>query len=677
MRAVARPSGAALLATFAGVVAIGACNESIDLFDPTLAVPPPPDQSWVPPQEDLPPPNYNECGDVNQTCTMLQLGPPFRLSSDPDADPLEHDEGLRRDLDGYLSLSQSGPGPDLVWIANDADPLLGGTVSKIDSRAVRELARYPSVTCYSNATGSRKACDGVNGCCSADDWERWQARKPTHQAVQTTANNPSRVAVDFTGDVYVSNRAFGGQSSVTHITAATERCIDRNANGRIDTSSDVNANGLIEVDCNGDGLPDDAESVARKPCSNGAQQEYFGLDDECVLWTTNTFRPKAVGRPIALVNSFDVEDPWNEEVDVWAGSYATGAYARIRGATGRYADDVQLPDECWKQGTGPYGVVIDAGGIGWSVSMGQGRLCYFEARELGANRAGSVRDPDWGQMEGYGVTLDRENLVWVGGGVARYAPDRSGGFGALGAGWWTRIQGLAGNGIAADTRSPGAWFVWSCNGQGSVLQIPASAIPPAHADQIVVPGKWPSIRMPCYGVGVDSLQNLWGIDKVQGTRALVDRLGNIAQPTVNGPPFGNNKCPAGSSCPNPGAYTYSDFSGFGFRNFTAPRGFYSYVVRSRCLEQNPTWGTRWIKAEWERELPGAGSFSVRVRNGDTSMPDGSWSPFTQPATAFAIDLSRQPDSKYLELQFGFGTSDVQASPVLKGARLFYECIFEK
>ena len=62
----------------------------------------------------------------------------------------------------------------------------------------------------------------------------------TWQAVQITANNPSRTAVDFNGDIWVANRAFGGQSSVTKIANDLTECADRNGTPGLQTSSDVN-----------------------------------------------------------------------------------------------------------------------------------------------------------------------------------------------------------------------------------------------------------------------------------------------------------------------------------------------------------------------------------------------------------------------------------------------------
>ena len=78
-----------------------------------------------------------------------------------------------------------------IWVANSPE----GTVSKIDTRTAAEVARY--------RTGPEDNPD------------------------------PSRTAVELTGDVAVLNRA----GSVTKIAALLERCVDGNANGTIETSS--------------------------------------------------------------------------------------------------------------------------------------------------------------------------------------------------------------------------------------------------------------------------------------------------------------------------------------------------------------------------------------------------------------------------------------------------------
>ena len=166
---------------------------------------------------------------------------------------------------------------------------------------------------------------------------------PGHQAVLRQSNSPSRTAIDFNGDIFVANRAFGGQSSVTKIANEVASCKDRNKNGKIDTSSDVNGDGVIQTDCNNDGQPDDIASVKATPCTNGLKQEFFGDDDECVLWTTNT-NPQSgqYGRPLGLGPGINDQGP----SAAWAGTYQDGKFYRIDGTTGQTKAEVQLPGAC-------------------------------------------------------------------------------------------------------------------------------------------------------------------------------------------------------------------------------------------------------------------------------------------------------------------------------------------
>ena len=635
------------------------------------------------PGDDMADPNAgtpDNCGDPGQdpACIDVQNGPPnkpFPLGSDPMKDPNYKDQGVNRDPNGYLALDSTHSSFNYVWIANSQE----NTTSKIDSKTVRELARYPTYTCFSLKTGSSAQCDGTNGCCAIDDWPRYQARKnkqqqPGHQQVLTSNLSPSRTSVDFNGDLFISNRAFGGQSSVTKIANELVNCIDRNHNGKIETSSDTSGNGWIETDCNGDGQPDDINSVKGKPCNNGLKQEYYGVDDECVVWTSNTFDSNMIGRPLGLgPGAVD-----SGSSDAWAGSYQSGIFVRIDGKTGLDKDDTKV-------GNNPYGLAVDATGIAWAGPLGGPTLCYFDTNK--SSDTACARTPQGFSVSGYGVTLDRDQNVWIGSGVMRYTPDRSNKFANLGNGFWMKIQGANGIGIAADSRNMNDYYVWSCNGNG-VLQIPASTIPmpgkkgQALADWQVAPNGWTTINMPCYGVGVDSDQNVWGVNMSTSTRALVDAKGVVTQPKVNGQPMGNNKCPAGDSCPNAGAYTYSDFTGFGLRNFTRPQGTYSALVKG-CSDQNGgVTDTDWRQVVWDAAVPPNTSMTVVARSGNSAMVgDGTWGQPTAVANASPLDLSNgnlvpnldQKNDGYLWVEFTFKSLDNKSTPRLKSFDVGFKC----
>ena len=132
--------------------------------------------------------------------------------------------------------------------------------------------------------------------------------------------------------------------------------------------------------------------------------------------------------------------------------------------------------------------------------------------------------------------------IWVGSGVQRYTPDRTKGFANLGTGWWAFTDVGNGIGIAADSRGAKDYFVWSCNGNRAI-RMPSADFPDLNKmkmDVRVMNKGWLTVdNFPCYGVGVDSEQNVWGVNSQTATRAIVDKLGNITQPKM-GAPMGNN-----------------------------------------------------------------------------------------------------------------------------------------
>jgi hypothetical protein len=115
----------------------------------------------------LPDSGTNACGNNDPTCDVESVGPTadppsqFPLpSDDPAPDNVEAD-GVTRDEDGFISLDASKAQFDFLWIANDLNYGVG-TVSKVQTTpfptapTYREAARYATVTCMSNDTGSNE-----------------------------------------------------------------------------------------------------------------------------------------------------------------------------------------------------------------------------------------------------------------------------------------------------------------------------------------------------------------------------------------------------------------------------------------------------------------------------------------------------------------------------------------
>lgn len=259
--------------------------------------------------------------------------------------------GEKLDAAGATDLGVAGDCPpgsgastgefSFVWISNSPQ----GTVSKIDTRTAEEVARY--------YTGP-----------GADD--------------------PSRTSVNLAGDVAVANRSGG----IAKFAALAERCIDKNGNGTIETSTGPE-----------DLLP-------------------FG-EDECLLWHL----PLAGGgegnqqgpRPVAW-DSGPGGDPCDTGDDrVWVGWFDiadnAGHFFRLDGATGGLLDDVVVPswDVTGQSLYGPYGGATDGDGNMWALGLA-GPLARIDAATLETDK--------WEVPESsspYGLALDADGHPWTAG----------------------------------------------------------------------------------------------------------------------------------------------------------------------------------------------------------------------------------------------------------------------
>lgn len=238
-------------------------------------------------------------GRVYSTNADFDLGALFNVNHDTD-DQLELNTGTFQTL------------PNL-WIANAGED----TLSRFDTTQIgaspgREVARYRT----------------------------WFAGAHLNNPFAGPA--PSRSAVDADGNCYILNRHFDGrQASLLKVLATGG--VDRNGNGTIETSGDLNSNGTIDaaeiiplVDSNGNGQLDDAE-----------------LADERVAWIRHIGNPAGLGRSLSI-------DPSGF---IWVGLYSQGAYFKLDSAGSTVAGPIATPSHT------PYGSVVDANGTLWGASL--------------------------------------------------------------------------------------------------------------------------------------------------------------------------------------------------------------------------------------------------------------------------------------------------------------------
>ena len=207
----------------------------------------------------------------------------------------------------------------VMWIANAGED----TVSKFDTTNGDELARYPT-------------------------WFRVQMGPVWNSHGGWDGAAPSRTAVDAYGNVYVANRQFSGVTNVIKIMANEADCVDRNSNGVIDTSRDLDSNGQI-----------DATEVLPVVDNGNGFLDIGDFQDECVKWVSNVGSSGAVGRSLAI----------DMQGNIWVGLYYTSQYYKLSSVDGSI-----LYGPISTGYHTPYGALVDKNGILWGASLSSNML---------------------------------------------------------------------------------------------------------------------------------------------------------------------------------------------------------------------------------------------------------------------------------------------------------------
>ncbi|MBM3459598.1 MAG: hypothetical protein FJX77_13840, partial [Armatimonadetes bacterium] len=241
-----------------------------------------------------------------------------------------------------------------AWIADSGD----GLVIKIDTNTGRAVAGYLTGAPLRSASGSNFDNDAGN-CGFGGNL------------------GPSRTSVDRDGNCWVGNRAFGKQPTLTQILA--EGGEDRNGNGVIDTSRDIDGDGVIEISVPGEVLPwGQDERVARHyrvGVNNGVARAvavgpngnvYVGMFNERRIYevASNVTAPPPAGAAPTPLNTWTLP-----------GGTGNGPYGFAFGPNGRlYVGTISTVSYELDPGTGAfrtfshpsatsYGIAVDANGI--------------------------------------------------------------------------------------------------------------------------------------------------------------------------------------------------------------------------------------------------------------------------------------------------------------------------
>ncbi len=537
-------------------------------------------------------------------------------------------EGLKLDPNGNLVLNSGEVQLHFAWVANANT----GTVSKYDTRTGKEVGRYHSVI----------PVDGLGAAVNV---------------AGNKGNSPSRTAVDLYGDVWVANRAPNLQGSVTKIANDASSCIDRNGNGKIDTSVDVNGDGAID--------PSAGAGEFIVPTDWTDPKQY----DECILFSTPVGGSGSGVKARALAISQGIEGTAG---DVWVGVHDSAEAVKLRATNGERIPVNANGDMGVPIGFGPYGAAIDRQQRLWIVSsnLSVARLALIDtiAGTLVTNALTTTVGTG-----AYGIAIDGKDRVWLAGwtsGPVASRYDHGPGTSAT-AGTWTKFDFTAAvtpvgkrfgraRGIAADDKG----YIWmsadSASGSGAAQLIAfngdTGALKPFNTPTgaLDLVDATSSNTHTSIGVSLDADGHPW-VNNQSGNVMRIHRdTGEVLISTQQ----------------QSGLYTYSDFTGYALRKFTAPRGTYRHTFEG-CGEQ-----TSWMQVVWSADVLQGTSLQVFVKVGntpaelnDTSLP--KYGPFTTSPTDLAA--AGVPPARYLRVEFVLASTDGLSTPVLKGFNVQWNC----
>lgn len=479
-----------------------------------------------------------------------------------------------------LQLNVTGSSFPVLWIANAGED----TLSKVDSTQIggspgREIARYR--TWFNSGTYAHDAWNGPA---------------------------PSRTAVDAQGNAYVLDRWFGGHPTLFKILNTTY--IDRNGNSVVDTSTDANNNGSIQL---GEMMP----LVDNNP-ANG-MIDPAEIQDERIAWVKRVpdgtygggiTRNNGIGRALCI----------GTDGNLWVGLYNNYEYYKIDATDGHtIAGPVatSYPN---------YGCLIDQNGNLWGASWGYGVLTKIAntGSNSGPYAVTTLSNPvgDWA----YGLALrrdtdDNEIHVIMGGSGRSYWDYNAGTntWSSPAAAWYATY--------AVGTDNDGNILVSKRSG-GVAKFFPTGAVIWDKGSQV---GGSDS-----RGVIADSNNDIWQVHR---------QTHNMAK----------YKGTDGSSLGVIGIgyepYTYSDASGTAALSITTKTGNWSIIKDGGAT------GIKWGTVSWNSTVPTGASVVVEARASDNPVPSGA---FTAVSNGAPFNML----GRYLEVKVTLNANPQNQSPVV-------------
>jgi streptogramin lyase len=418
-----------------------------------------------------------------------------------------------------LQLSVESTTLPFIWVPNSNE----GTVSKVDTRTGRELGRY--------RTGP------------------------------STNGDPSRTTVDLYGNCWVGNRNTG--TVVKMGLLENGQYMDRNYNGIIETSRDLNGDGDIT-----------------------GNEILSWASDECVIYEV-VLIPGSEGTYIpgqyqgSYANDYWNPGPRGIAVDaynnIWGGCYGSKKLYYIDGSTGQILKVIDVSSVNHTS----YGAVVDEDGILWSSGQDKNHVLRLNPTN---DSFVTIALPH----HVYGLGLDRSGHLFVSGwqnsklsriNVSTTTVD------------WTKDGVYESRGVACTDDGD----VWTANsGPGTVTRWTNDGIVKAT----IPVGNQPT------GVAVDAEGKVWVVDNGDEYIHRVDPDTN----TVD-----LSKRIIGTT-----HYGYSDMTGIVSRTATTRIGTWSVIHNTKQF--NSPWGV----VSWTSSEPAGMFLKVRVRSSNDRQRWSLW-----------------------------------------------------
>jgi hypothetical protein len=449
---------------------------------------------------------------------------------------------------GRTFVSKAGA----VWMDNNPE----GWVVGVDATTGRQLVRLDS------------GLERVNGLLTGSAPSRTKCTfwiGSGYSAAGNQGNCPGRITTDANGDVWIANRGFNFQGTLSKFTTTKSHCIDRNNNGKIDSSADLNNDGIVD--------PDYVDPVT-------GEREYLGADEECILATI----------PVGGINGLPRAVAVDKKGKIWVGTFNERKVYR-------YNPNEPLTLESTIN-LASYGAA--AAKAPYSAASGKNHI-FFSAKPSTILRI-SIDAPHTVQAavcaggDTYGIVASPDgNEAWAGG----HGNDglRHATFPAVGDGtcetWPSNGRSITAVTLDTTPASQGGPFVWGTayNNGGFILKYnKAGAIVGEYADGGAT-----------HGISVDFQNRLWVVSheapfvrvhSTDGTLATAANLGS----------FGFSMLPTTTA---PGAYNYdpylySDFTGVQLDR-QAP---FTRVGTWSAITDGGAPGIPWKRVRWNEEAAG-------------------------------------------------------------------------